>query len=730
MTMDSPRKTENPDSFRIRPAGRHLITIGEDLIHDHHAAVLELVKNAYDADSFNVTVNLSIGKDEESIVIIVEDDGHGMTRDTVVNHWLVPSTTNKLQKRKSPDGRVMQGRKGIGRYAASILGSDLLLETVCPEKQKTEVYLQWTDFESAEFLSDVEIIVRSSSTDKPQGTKLTITGSGKYLSAWKVQEIDKLEYELKKLISPVESVLSSRRDSKPFKVTLIIDGFFYESKSTVKKEIKPFPIFELYDYRISGLITKDGKGTLRFNNQKARNSVDEEISVDLNGSTGCGNLAFDIRVYDRETEAIDQIIKRGLKHDKDKYFARSEAKKLINDNNGIGVYRHGFRIRPLGDPDFDWLKLNEQRIQEPSVRIGSNQVIGYVEIESEELSGLEEKSARDGLKDNDPFKSLKKITSQVISQIEERRYIYRSKAGLSRPVIKIEKELEKLFSFEDIKLGIKKRLSKSGIDSKIANDIVDFISRKEGESNKIAEDIRMAVAIYQGQATLGKIINLILHEGRKPLNYFKNQIPNLKFWINEFSSNKTDELAAEIIPIVNGISNNSQLFVDLFGRLDPLAAAKRKPKEYFDIITVVRRTFDVFETEMIDNKIQYEVTSSNPKVDIFGWPNDVYIIMTNLIENSIFWLVEKKIKVKRIEVNILSNSNSLEYLDYHDTGPGIEKHLIESEVIFEPGFTTKRPGTGLGLAIAGEAASRNSLQIKAFESEVGAYFRLQPTIGG
>jgi signal transduction histidine kinase len=720
---------ENSDSYRIRPAGRHLITIGEDLIHDHHAAVLELVKNAYDADSYNVTVTLKIGDDDDSINIMIEDDGHGMSRDTVINHWLVPSTKNKLQKRLSPAGRVMQGRKGIGRYAASILGSDLLLETVSPEKEKTKVYLQWSDFETAEYLSDVEILVRSSRTDESQGTKLIITGGKKYLSEWKISEINKLEYELKKLISPVENVISAKADVEYFKINLVVDGFFYESNQIVKKEIKPFPLFNLHDYRISGFISKDGIGTLKFNNQKARNSVDEDINVDLKESTGCGNLSFDIRVYDRESEAIDQIIKRGLKNDKGDYVGKNEAKKLLNSNNGIGVYRHGFRIRPLGDPDFDWLKLNEQRIQEPSVRIGSNQVIGYVEIESEELSCLEEKSARDGLKENEAFRRLKKITGEVISRIEERRYIYRSKAGLSRPVIKIEKELEKLFSFEDIRLGIKNKLFKSGINSKIADDIVEIISKKEEESNKIAEDIRRAVAIYQGQATLGKIINVILHEGRKPLNYFKSQIPNLKFWVQEFRVDNADEFCREILPITEGIAQNAQLFVNLFGRLDPLAAAKRKPKEYFDIRDIVKKTFDVFELEMIESQIKLDIAQPDKNVIIYGWPNDIYIILTNLIENSIYWLVEKKINMKRINVCIQSKDDNLEYLDYRDTGPGIEKHLIESEVIFEPEFTTKRPGTGLGLAIAGEAASRNSLQIKAFESDTGAYFRLQPTVG-
>jgi len=55
---------------------------------------------------------------------------------------------------------------------------------------------------------------------------------------------------------------------------------------------------------------------------------------------------FDIRVYDREKEAIDALISRGLN------VGKREARQLLNDYNGIGIYRYGFRIRPLGDPEF------------------------------------------------------------------------------------------------------------------------------------------------------------------------------------------------------------------------------------------------------------------------------------------------------------------------------------------------------------------------------------------
>ena len=178
--------------------------------------------------------------------------------------------------------------------------------------------------------------------------------------------------------------------------------------------------------------------------------------------------------------------------------------------------------------DFDWLKLNERRVQNPSFRIGSNQAIGYVQIQSEELSGLVEKSARDGLRENTAFTRLKEITKEVIAELETRRFDYRKKAGLSRPVVKVERELERLFSFDTLKKDISSKLARSEVDQKTADEIIELITREAEAKNQAVDEIRQAVAVYQGQATLGKIINVILHEGRRPLNYFRNQIPNLR----------------------------------------------------------------------------------------------------------------------------------------------------------------------------------------------------------
>ena len=714
-------KNETNTHF-IKPAGRHILTIGSDLIQNKYAAVVELVKNAYDADSPDVEIIFKVSSDKKNITISIADRGHGMSRGTVINKWLVPSTDDKLKRKTSPKGRVMQGRKGIGRYAASMLGDTLHLATVTPGGEKTEVLVNWKDFEQAEFLSDVEVLVETQKTTQPSGTILTITGGKQYLAEWDDDQVDKLEFELRKLIPPINEELFPDTKDDRFEITLNFINFL--KKGNAKSEIKPYPVIQLYDYRISGTVNAKGVGVLNFRNQRARNTVTEDIEFNLGQPTGCGKLTFDLRVYDRETDAVEQLIKRGLKDENGDYVGKLQARQLLNANNGIGVYRNGFRIRPLGDPDFDWLKLNLQRVQNPSQKIGSNQVIGYVLIQSEEYSGLIEKSARDGLRENQAYKDLVEVTKQIIIKLEERRFAYRKKAGLSRTAVKIERELEKLFAFDDLKENVRKKLTKAGVASDTYNEIIKIISKKEEENNQAADNIRQTVAIYQGQATLGKIINVILHEGSRPLNFFANHARNIEYYVNELKKEYSEKTLEKLAAVADDFGTNADVLVGLFERLDPLAAGKRGKKKDLNLDKVINSAFKVFEKNLRQNNINISVTC--PKTAIFSaWEQDIYAILANLIDNSIFWLNSNQNSKKEISV-VVNFENSLEFIDFRDTGPGIEEHLIESEAIFEPEFSTKPEGTGLGLAIAGEAASRNGLELKAFSSKAGAYFRLQP----
>ena len=112
-----------PKSLKIRPYARLLTMLGEQLIKNERIALIELIKNAYDADADWVKVSfIDFGEDFEikpDSKIIIEDNGHGMSADIIERHWLNPATPEKkLRKLISPitrKQRVIQGEeKGSG----------------------------------------------------------------------------------------------------------------------------------------------------------------------------------------------------------------------------------------------------------------------------------------------------------------------------------------------------------------------------------------------------------------------------------------------------------------------------------------------------------------------------------------------------------------------------------------------------------------------------------------
>ena len=632
-------------SYRIRPAGRHILTIGRDLVQDPYAAVIELVKNAYDADSPNAVIAFE-RMDNEEYRISVADSGHGMTRDTVISKWMVPSTSDKEDRDgRSPGGRTMQGRKGIGRYAASILGQDLLLETTTASGDKTTLYLQWEDFEHAEYLGDVEILIETESVKHEAGTTLTMAVGEEGLAAWRDSQFNKLQFELRKLMPPFPTMATEQA----FGVVLRISGV--PGVDDMDARVVPFPLVKHFDYRIAGKIRAGGTGSLVYSQQKSRNAADEEIKIDLEGPSECGELEIDIRVYDRDPASVDQLIRRGLRDAAGSYLGKLQARKLLNEYNGIGVYRNGFRLRPLGDSEFDWLKLSEQRVQRPALRIGSNQVIGYVQIQSEEQSQLIEKSARDGLIENGAFGRLKDITKKVIGKLEEKRYLYRQRAGLGRKTFKTERELERLYSFDTLKREVRSTLSGARVSDATTAEVITLIESDEQRRSETLKRLRDAIAVYQGHATLGKIINVVLHEGRRPLSYFRNHFPLLRKRADGFAKTQDPVLVPKIVDAAAGIAENADDFVTLFGRLDPLAAQRRSPRKSEVLAAVIRRAQETFSGEMDRAGVTCRVLG-NDSFKFSCWRQDIHATFANLIDNSLYWLGTTKPAEKRIEIRM------------------------------------------------------------------------------
>lgn len=700
---------------QFRPSARLIRTIGDRIIKDPYAAVVELVKNAYDADASYVEIKFHDMKSQKKAKIIIKDDGHGMTSSDVTTKWMIPATRSKVDTRKSPKGRIMQGRKGIGRFAAAILGEYLTLQTIDKSGDQTKVEIDWNIFEDKKFLDEISLDIETEKTEKKSGTELIITP---YKDNWDVHEYSELLKELKKLIFPFKK-------KKDFKIIVEFVNVGVEEFDDSRSEIEPYPIIDMFDYRLHGTIDAKGKATLVFQNQAEKSIPSENISLDLKPKSGkyCGNIKFDFRVFDRDPDAIENLIKRGLhKPGSDEPLGKREARQLLNEHCGVSIYREDFRIRPYGEVGYDWLGLDKLRVQNPSLKIGADQIIGLVNINPEEKSGLEEKSARDGLKENPSYEGLKEMLAKCLQELESRRFTFRKKTGRGRRGVKIEKQLDSLFNFTNLRSKVDNELKKSKVSNVVITKIEDVISKTEKSKAKTLKNIKETIAMYQGQVTVGKIVIVIMHEGRKPLKYLKEQSPRIIEWIDELKSAYSEGLGEKIISRLEHTKSESELLIELFNRLDPLAVKKRGKKKDVKVKKVIEHASELFASELKKNKISLTIQPFDD-VHFTGWEQDLYIALTNLIDNSIYWLSQEE-KDGKIDIFAEKDEDNV-LIHYRDNGPGIEKKNIENDMIFEPGFSTKPEGTGLGLSISGEAIERNDGKLKAIYSKEGAYFRIE-----
>lgn len=114
------------DSMPFKPYARLMNILGDQLITDKIVAVIELLKNCYDADSPSAEVRFgnmcNIGFNDlpldQQAYIEIRDFGTGMTLQTIKNVWLRPATPDKLNKKKqklskTSRGRVIQGERAL-----------------------------------------------------------------------------------------------------------------------------------------------------------------------------------------------------------------------------------------------------------------------------------------------------------------------------------------------------------------------------------------------------------------------------------------------------------------------------------------------------------------------------------------------------------------------------------------------------------------------------------------
>ena len=124
--------------------------IGKELINNDNVAVMELVKNSYDAGAKNVTVEFKNLKSQnrKNHEIIIADDGIGMSKEDILHKWLnLAYSIKRIQN--AQNNRLQAGNKGIGRFSCDRLGKKLDIYTKKDDKAY-HLRIDWEDFENVQ----------------------------------------------------------------------------------------------------------------------------------------------------------------------------------------------------------------------------------------------------------------------------------------------------------------------------------------------------------------------------------------------------------------------------------------------------------------------------------------------------------------------------------------------------------------------------------------------------
>lgn len=673
--------------------------LGEQLIKNHTLALFELVKNSYDADASEVNLNL-VNIDKENGEIIVRDDGYGMSFQTVTEVWMEPANGHKLEKRakgiRTEKGRLQVGEKGVGRFAVHRLGTRILMVTRAQGQPEVVVDIDWENFSQSEYLDQAKVDIY----ERPQEL-FTEDSTGTYIKisnlkqTWKRGDIRKL-YRSVKAMTPapleIEGSESKKEDGFEVKFEVIpekdwlnnlFDPVLAESQSlfSFDFELSNNGLNYTYKYTPYSAIEADYKGIV-----EAR-----EILIDL---TAFEFFRFRLpedgenwrerkkRAYRPNLYRTNPPEKPGLEigtlkgriigFDFDKEILRyikDEAGGLedyVKQQGGIKVYRDGLRVYNYGEPGDDWLGLDHRRIQGPTKKFGSKQIIGELHLELDGSPGLQEKTNREGFVENDAYNELVYAMLCIISQFEAERNKDKRKLKDALNTTPGTPYTNKKNSIEDIL----NELEQSVLTNKELDQQIGQLVRGVSKSYRETRDIMLSAA----GAGLGLVT--VFHE-------LERGVKGLNACIAEGAPlDQLKQMSNELVSILQGA-----MYMVSNKRMEEMNASTLVQ---YALLTQQRR-FKRHNIHFLDG------FKNSPHLDfkIKGMRRMLTSALVNIIDNAIYWLDE----IESERYIWISPSAELESpaIIIADNGPGFIDEPIE---LIQPFHTRKPAGMGIGLYYA------------------------------
>jgi signal transduction histidine kinase len=670
----------------FRPRARVLQLLGDELIGSPRLAVFELVKNAYDADANEVVVRLDLRRRRKPS-IIVQDDGEGMTLETIQRVWLVPGDDHREKQRQAltrstRHGRLPLGEKGLGRFAVHKLGNLIRLVTRAEGQDECVVEIDWSELIAKPYLDEAPVRIRVRTpevfTDGRTGTRIEIGELRQ--SEWTRGEVRRLQRQIMSICSPFE-------EPSGFAAVLEILGRedwiadLPDAREIMDRSIWKFT-FRLergkfdwrYEFRqVPGLklerreVFKTGDVLKLPPVAGGDDRMERKVVADEATTEGIGTVTGEFYVFDRDREVLRRLPNMQL------------ISSYLDDNGGVRVYRDGIRVYNYGEPGDDWLGLDLRRVNAPTRGISRNIILGAVHLSLASSKSLVEKTNREGFVENDAYERLRRIVLGALATLEAERHI--DKDRIRKLTAKADDP--ELFHIskpiDDLRRALDRQGVRATFEPYVAKIEHDYLDMQQTLLSAGMSGLNLAVVFHEVERGV-RALHQVITDGTDP-DAAARQARDLMHLLDGFSTLLRRDARS---------THTARKLIEAARRFNVLRLRHHR----------VRLVCPLLETE--DNGFEANFA--------FGL---VVGALNNLIDNALYWMRVRWSEVppegqpspRRIYLGVSEDFEAGPAIIVADTGPGFQGD--EPDRLVRPFFTRKPNGMGLGLYYANLAMELN-----------------------
>jgi len=655
----------------FKPRARLMLLLGDELIRDTGIAVFELVKNAYDADASECKVILrNVEVEGPATEIVVEDNGTGMSASTVRNVWLQPGTENRKEQRArgietTAFHRLPLGEKGVGRFAVHKLGKKIHLTSRADGHKEVHLEIDWRDFETTEYLSDITVNIQERKPEVFTGGK-----TGTRIEIRELRDMPWTKRRARWLFRSVTSICSPFEGPRDFTASVkiepksdwlegllkpkqVLDEVLFKFVGTIKGASLSYTYEFIPRYKLEGVEERVVKKREHVKWFVEDPDTGKKQFIDVNlADHAIGPVKLQFYVFDLEPLVLKLTSQDPV-----------GLKAYLNSNGGIRVYRDGIRVYDFGEPGNDWLDLGGRRVNVPARRIGNNQIIGEVSLDLHLSTDLVEKTNREGFVESAAYRAFRHAVQFSVKQAEVERNI--DKERIHKIYARTKRKEPVLEDLSKLRKEIEKH--------DMAKPLMRYVDRIEIQYRDVLD--RLLVA-----AGSGLTLAAVMHEVEKGIGALYAAISRGD------SQERLHDLAKRLSDMVDGLNWLTRQSGKATVRASALIRQAVLNSEF---------RFRGHKIRICDGIDEH----GNPDFSVKCSRRLIMAVLSNLIDNSIYWLDVRRPRSKLLYIGTTYDLHGLPAIVVADNGPGFSD---PPEYLVQPFITRKPDGMGLGLHIADE----------------------------